>query len=375
MIKNIKSNTPKLGSFCIVYKGTIKYEKPGIYGISHLVEHCMCEQVKKMEDDFLINGISWNADTSNNYMKFYMIGLDDNLKELKDTFLNSIIDYKITKEVFEHEKNIIISEYISTYSNQYEMFSNNFFKKFFNSAMTLGVLSDIKSITYEQFIDFKNKYFNNPTHIFNISKSKYKNSHIKFSKQIKIKNDIVNNNFQAEKYGTYDDNRILLFYDKLPIISSNKYKLITYMQIFNAYMNIGLSSPLYTDIREKLKNVYSINSSIDKIDDNCMIYCTQLSTSNDNVENVRDELIKSYKNHANNLNKTRYLNILKYFRNEIKDNNILNYANFSNIDKLNKAVQKNILNSDSELNFNDFSKVVKDFINKNEFKIVIDTDI
>ena len=50
--KNYKSNVKGMGSFIIIFYNSGNIETEGYYGISHLIEHCMCNQLKDYELDF-----------------------------------------------------------------------------------------------------------------------------------------------------------------------------------------------------------------------------------------------------------------------------------------------------------------------------------
>ena len=57
-IKNYKSNVKGLGSFYLIFNNSVNVEYNGFFGISHLIEHCMCEKIKEYEEDFKRYGIS-----------------------------------------------------------------------------------------------------------------------------------------------------------------------------------------------------------------------------------------------------------------------------------------------------------------------------
>lgn len=375
MITNIKSNVKGMGSFIIVFNGTTKYEYPGVYGISHLIEHCMCNQIKQIEEDLLADGLSYNASTSYKFMKFYISGLDKAIKKYRDKFYDLIINYEIPKDVFERERGIIITEYISSLSNQASGMFQNFFRKFLNRPTVIGDLENLKTLTYEDFINFKNKYFNKPSEIVSISNYPYENTNIEFVKKSKwtLTYPISTYNYTSEKYGSFDSNRIILFYDFISDSIENKFEKITYMKIFNAYMNDGLSSPLYKDIREKLANVYAIQTSVSSFSDTDFVFSCLLMTPDEHVNEVKAALIKTFKYHINHLSKRRFNKILKKSLNEIKTSKYLNYADDSCLVDSIKYYEEALLNK--EITFDTFSKFANEFISNNEFKIVLDNEL
>ena len=58
-------------------------EKPGWYGISHLMEHLVCKSFDHLQDVYQQKNIKWNAYTSNTEVVFYMKGLDRHINEYK----------------------------------------------------------------------------------------------------------------------------------------------------------------------------------------------------------------------------------------------------------------------------------------------------
>ena len=115
-IKNQTTNCNGLSEFSVVYNGSAGVEEDGQHGVSHLIEHCMCEEVKAMESKMLEAGISWNAFTSSTEICFHISGLSEKVKELMCEFARKIITYKIPKEIFEREKNVVLTEYNSFFS-------------------------------------------------------------------------------------------------------------------------------------------------------------------------------------------------------------------------------------------------------------------
>ena len=151
-IKNYSSKVKGMGSFYIIFENAVNIEWYSNYGISHLIEHCMCEQIKKYESDFKISGISFNADTGMTRVRFYIAGLDKGIQEYRKLFYDEIINYEITEDVFNREKSIVIQEYNDTISSPQGTFFENVYKKYFNTTLSGGDLKVLKKLTYKDFI-------------------------------------------------------------------------------------------------------------------------------------------------------------------------------------------------------------------------------
>jgi predicted Zn-dependent peptidase len=320
MLKNYKPTIKNFGSFSIQFINSLSNENSGFYGISHLVEHCMFEKVKEFEQELVKYNINYNAITNRNTVVFYISGLDKYVNKFKERFFKAVLEYEVSKETFERERNIIIQEYIQSSSNQNTEFKNNFFRYFFNSYLTLGNIEDIKNIKYEDFLEFKNKYYSIPDYVINVSKYSFKNE----EKYKKILNKEVEYKFpdyddfnpegykekEYESFSTFDDNRcILLFSTFKSYQDETKLEELIYYSVLSDYLGSGLTSPLYKNIREKLQCVYSIGCWVSDTSTDNFLFNIQLKTSNENVDIVKKELNNVIKNLK--VNKKRFNDIVK----------------------------------------------------------------
>ena len=120
MIINLKSQTD-LSGFYVVYEGSTNLEKPGWYGISHLLEHLVCKSFDHLQEDFDKDGIDWNAYTSGNEIVFYLTGLDEKVNKWKGEFMDLLGQFNVTKEEFENERKIVLEEYMDAFNSQTEV--------------------------------------------------------------------------------------------------------------------------------------------------------------------------------------------------------------------------------------------------------------
>ena len=376
MIINKKSTIKNIGAFSIQFLNSCSIENIGFRGVSHLVEHCMCEKIKDMENEFTKYSLSYNAGTSNDGIVFYLTGIDKYVNKFKYKFLDAVLSYKITEDVFERERNIIIQEYVQSLSDQYSEFFKNFNRKYFNEDGVIGFIDDLKNITYEKFIEFKEKYFSIPDYIINVSKYKFKKdknnkfniiSYYSNPNEIPDESELIENNkISYESYSNFDENRIVLYYT---FFNDYDYKKFIYHLIFCRYFNEGLTSPLYKNIREKLQCVYSISSRVKYINKNSFMYYTCLFTSNDKLNEVKNELIKLYKDVE--LDEERFNNIVTSIKLDDEKAELLDKMKFedNNFDKKIKNIIKKM-----KFSFEDFKYYIKLF-QSNKFYIIDDKEL
>ena len=249
-------------------------------------------------------------------------------------------------------------------------------RKYFNEDGVIGFIDDLKNITYEKFIEFKEKYFSIPDYIINVSKYKFKkdknnkfNIVSYYSKPNEIPDEselIENNKISYESYSNFDENRIVLCYT---FFNDYDYKKFIYHLIVCRYFNEGLTSPLYKNIREKLQCVYSISSRVKYINKNSFMYYTCLFTSNDKLNEVKNELIKLYKDVE--LDEERFNNIVTSIKLDDEKVELLDKMKFedNNFDKKIKNIIKKM-----KFSFEDFKYYIKLF-QSNKFYIIDDKEL
>lgn len=289
-----------LGEFTIVFNGASGIETPGYRGISHLIEHCMCEDVKKIESTIQEYGLSWNAYTSNNEVAFFLTGLTKNISLVMNTFMKMILNYKIPNEVFEREKKVVLTEYNMAASEQFGAFSINFNRIYYNSFDPIGYKEDIKNITYDQFIEFKNKWFSNPSYIIISTHKDDKNLTLD---KINVDDLTFNNikrfsrNYELSKYNNpievnseFNSQRVLNVSTEFFSYPIYNYDSFTYSIILKNLLTNGLTSILMKHIREQLGYVYSISSSIEHLTECKFLFTIFTAAEDDKIEIVLNKL-------------------------------------------------------------------------------------
>jgi len=131
MIVNIKSETG-LSGFYIVFDGSTMVEKPGWFGISHLMEHLVCKSFEHLRDIFQQKDITWNAYTGSDEICFFMTGLDRHINTHKREFLDFILNYEPTQEQLDNEKRVVLEEYKRAFNSQLQSHYLNLQRKLFN---------------------------------------------------------------------------------------------------------------------------------------------------------------------------------------------------------------------------------------------------
>ena len=364
---NVKPNIKGLGKFALAFFDVAANEPKGYRGITHLCEHVICEGFKPFEEEANSNGLSFNAYTSMDDVVCYIEGLEETLKDYKYKFIDSLLNYIPSKEVFERERKIVLSEYTMAMANPISEFSYNFMRKYFNFYAPLGIRKDIEEITYESFLEYYNKYFKKCSQIINYSQNKL---------DFDISNFIKSNNLKEVKFkpkiykqaiiehNNTTNNEVIFnvrFLDKS--YYKKDIKKLMYWDIFASYLSEGLSSPLVKRIREKL-GIYFISASFTKIFNSCAYFDISAQSSIEMRYEVNNRIKEVIEEEIKNLDKDRFEKMLSSIRNKIKITMLDKDFNFY-YRKYNRPkdfkYNKQLMNTN--LSFDEFKKIIQQDFN------------
>lgn len=321
MIINLKSQTD-LSGFYVIYEGSTNLEKPGWYGITHLMEHLVCKSFDHLQDDLDRDGIEWNAYTSSNEVVFYLTGLDDKVNKYKNNFVKNLTTFKVTEEEFQNERKIVLEEYMDCFNDQTQVHMLNLSRKLFNDYDPIGLKEDLEKLTFQDCLDFFELQYSKPTKIINISKnSEYNDKTILFQNR-KLENvmEFGNHNVTLELGNEFKDKTSIIILS--PIIKDD----FAYVGFINSMLSHGLKSPLYQEVREKNGLVYYIHSYLSRSNDKGVNLISTL-TSNENVDDVLTEIKSVITNPDKFLTQERFDIINDYYQIRKKKDVINLYKN------------------------------------------------
>lgn len=290
MIINLKSQTD-LSGFYIVYEGSTNLEKPGWYGISHLLEHLCCKAFDHLQEEFDKDGIDWNAYTSSNEIVFYMTGLEEKVNKWKYKFLELLSEFKITKEEFENERKIVLEEYSDYFNKQTDSHILNLNRKLFNDYDPIGLKSDLENLKFLDIINFWELQYMRPSKIINVSKkNKFDNNLVDFTKR-DLDRKIIMGDYDVPLELNNDFKGKCSIAMLSPVIDED----FGYVNYINSMLSVGLKSPLYQEVREKRGLVYSIHCYLSRVNKQSVnTIATQTSDKNfDTLVGVVGDVINS----------------------------------------------------------------------------------
>ena len=321
MIINLPSQT-NLSGFYVIYEGSTNLEKPGWYGLSHLMEHLVCKSFDHLQEDFDKDGIDWNAYTSGNEIVFYLTGLDEKVNKWKGEFIKLLGQFNVTKEEFENERKIVLEEYMDAFNSQTEVHMLNLSRKLFNDYDPIGLREDLEKLKFMDCLNFFELQYAKPTKIINVSKGKpYKNNEIDFVERTIVKNiSFGDHKVPFELGNEFKDKTSLVMLS--PVIDED----FAYVHFINAMLSLGLKSPLYQEIREKRGLVYYVHCYQSRMNQQGLnMIATQ--TSNKNIKACIEAIKEVLENPKKHLTKDRFDLVKDYYKVRMQKDEILRYKN------------------------------------------------
>jgi predicted Zn-dependent peptidase len=343
-IINVKSQT-ELSSFYIVFHGSTQNERPGWYGLSHLIEHLAFKSSEYLMDDFSRYGVYDNAYTSDTNVVFYMQGLQEYIVKYRQEFLDNITKkFNITQKQLDIEKNIVLAEYGDTFVDQQYAHILNLYRKKYNRYTAIGLKEDIENITLDDIYDYYNKYMTKPSKLINVVKDE----------KLFIDNMDINefsNNFQDEKvlFGTYDNDFEInnKFEDKESVVAITKPMTENYAisNFITTMLSNGLQSPLYQELREKRGLVYSILFRNDNLNDTQYTMYLSIQTKKGKSEEAINIIKEVFNNPKKYITKERFDVVKDLYLITFKKNEIERYQYLNKYIKQPQFVVENFINN------------------------------
>lgn len=337
MIVNAKSETG-LSGFYVIFNGSTMNEKPGWYGLSHLMEHLVCKSFDHLQNIYQQKNIKWNAYTSNTDVVFFMKGLDRHINEYKKEFLDLILSYEPTQEQLDNEKKIVLEEYKMSFNSQGSAHYMNLQRKMFGYYNAIGLRSDIENFTLQDCKEYLDLYYKKPTRIINISKFNDFESDVEFRNKVEMKPFEINFNNNLFKITSDDETVVPEGMIPLEIITDykNKVSIINTSNVVTQdfavasflceMLGAGLNSPLYKEVREKLGLVYSISCFIDKLNTSSCVIVIMTDTSEKNIEIVQNQIKNILENKEEFLTQERFDIVKDEYITRLEESDILNYG-------------------------------------------------
>ena len=168
---NLPSQT-KMSGFYVVFKARCLEDNVEERGLTHLLEHLICRQFRPQMSAFSQYSIDFNAITSDDYVVFYLAGLDDYVDRYKDDFFRRLTSHlEIEEKEVMAEKAVVLQEYNSFFAVPSSAIRANGLRKHYNYYGFIGQRQSIENAATETLQSLYDRRFAEPYMIINVSKT------------------------------------------------------------------------------------------------------------------------------------------------------------------------------------------------------------
>lgn len=297
-IKNVKAESD-MSSLSFIYFGSTNLETPGIYGISHLLEHLVCKRFDPLMDKLQEESISWNAYTADGRIVFEFKGLEECLSKFRSKLIKLMYEpLKISAADLKKEKDIVCEEYDAHFTDLSSAHYHLFLRRHYNHFSPIGRKDDILKVTMADCKAFYEKQYSMPDIIINVSKNfVLKDDKLKFAsrywdrKPLALAQNVDDKEIEIINRLISSENKNIFLFKE---VAEEDLPMATLVSVI---LSDGLNSPLYQEVREKRGLVYGISASAIQI---CALggFLISSQTSAGNVEAVQktvDKVLKAPK--------------------------------------------------------------------------------
>ena len=290
-------------------------ETPALNGISHYLEHMAFKGTTskdcfQLASEMEILGSDVNAYTSSDRTVYHVSGRKQDLPKFSELIGDIMLNSTFPEEEVEKERGVILQEYNRSLDNpghvNYHLYNGVAFPDQAVGRKTLGEPWNIKAFTRQDFIDYQQKYYTGENMIVGVVGN--------FDEEEMLRE--VEKNFSALPRGTantldevtyaggskafeatFTQSQIILGF---PIRGAHDPKHIADV-VASSVLGDGMSSPLFTEIREKRGLVYNISAGCD-IKDNIGVMLISAGTTPDKLDEFLTVTCEVLKQHTKAIN-------------------------------------------------------------------------
>ena len=347
-----KSQTA-LASLNLVYLGKVVHEQPGFRGVSHLAEHLISYGVRDCEAQYEKYGIVSNAATGPLSVSFYLQGIDRYIRQFGDDFIDRLLKFEPSKELFERERKVVLEEYKDCFTDQVGSYLLNQMRINYDYCGPVGYRADLENLTYDDYMDFQRSTFRAPDKLIYVGDSEFK-------KEINFSNSSLTREFKLQKSTTLELENKSSFEEKavVHLHSPLQQHELPYARFASRLLSHGMDSPLFKLVREKHALAYFVYAAASSLSLNCSSFDILTLVSKENkdftfelISDVMnnpekyvtqerfDDLLFAYKIILEKEEIERYINVNKFIApyecsiDYLIDNKLLTYESIINFIK------------------------------------------
>jgi predicted Zn-dependent peptidase len=255
------------------------YEPKEINGISHFLEHMCFKGTIKRPNSMVISheldalGCQYNAFTGNEYTGYYAKGDAKNFKQMFDIVTDIYLNSTFPEAEMEKEKGVIVEE-INMYEDMpsslvQDLFTEVLYKDQSAGRSTLGTKENIYKMVRDNFVEYKKLHYVAENTVVvvsgNITNEEVYKEITKYFKDIPVRKagskpktkDIQTKPEILIKYKETDQTHFVL-----GVRTFNNFdKRNVFVSMLGAVLGAGMSSRLFTKLREEMGVAYYVRAS------------------------------------------------------------------------------------------------------------------
>ncbi len=285
----------------IIYESPVSMERAGTRGISHLLEHVVCDAVKNYENEFDKLGINQNAFTSDAVVSFHIDGLKTDIDSIAKKYIDGIYNADIDEAIFNKEKGIVLREFDMSMSDSNRALIEMLQIHLRGRGYVIGVRKDIEDITIDEIRKFYNEAYGKPSYIVYTCADEPTPELTEYCQGLEYGGnaDWAEDTYPDTYYNCRSDKVESITYRYILDLNTSNMVDYFYMPIINSCLGSGLASPLMVELREKRNLTYGAYATA-TIEENMQksrmeICCTSSPDSKDEIIKVMQEVIDNYK--------------------------------------------------------------------------------
>lgn len=271
-------------TICVWVKTGSRLENRKVVGISHFLEHMVFKGSPKYPSAKIVSetidsmGASNNAGTSKEWTNFWIKTSIDNLDKAFDILADVVLNPLLKESDIERERQVIFQE-MAMYEDTPmidigEVFEENIFNGNSLEARIIGTRNSLDKVSKKTFIEYRAKHYKSENIVVSVSGGINDKEVLKLSQKyfgtVKKGNDRESNYDEFVKRERKD--KVTLKNKKTDqahfilgfLTEGRDYKNRFAQGILSTILGSGMSSRLFTEVREKRGYAYSIHSSIDR---------------------------------------------------------------------------------------------------------------
>lgn len=287
-----------------------RVEEERLSGLSHFLEHMAFKggkkypSPKKVSETIDAIGGEFNAGTSKETTKFYVKARVSHLETALDVLSDIVLHPQLKDKDIEREKKVILEE-LRMYEDTpirriWDLFEQLIFEGHELGRDVIGTQDSIKLIKREDLLNYRRKNYHSKNILIAIA-GKIQDSELKklvadYFKEVPPDGDVIVKSplpLQAKprlklKYRRIEQAHFILGFPAEPLGAEERYK----DSVMNSILGGGMSSRLFTQVREKRGLAYSVRSEIERFLDAGYFACytgTDPSKSEEAMKVILDQ--------------------------------------------------------------------------------------